>query len=152
MSNKNTANYSIGVIHPETGEKGNLISCAELALVHLSKKCTTDGKKLTGTFALQKELELIGLRSSLPHFGLFLQQIGLIRKLNKVSVETGGMSYKYLALDPNYFHAVVNQESVNSVLREMKERQDMQRMISSLEKKVKKEAVIICLLLLLKYL
>lgn len=122
--------YLISTINPETGKSDDLIATARVAtkLLHAKGQVDSDGRCLA-VISPEKILSEAGFTTSVPHLIIFLDRIGLVRKLNKV-VDT----YRYLVLDPDFFDLIVTPESVTAVLKQMQERRQLQWDSSALKK------------------
>ncbi len=126
-------------VNPATGKGDDLIATARAAVTHLHSLCEQDDcGRYTGRFAIQKTLEDAGFTTSVPYFILFLNFMGLVRKLNKDGSEQRGSQYRYLVLDPTFFDLLVTEESVCAVLKHMGERLELQRTCNALEKQLEK--------------
>jgi len=136
--------FSIATTNPKMGCDGsNLLETARAAVTHLATLCKQNSKgRCTGVFAITKTLEDVGFQTSMPHFVLFLQQLGVVKKLGK-----SGMSlYKFMVIDPDFFDLMVSQESVDLALKQMAKRRKelastlaLRKQVEVLEKALQEE-------------
>lgn len=132
---KKASVYAIGTVNPKTGRSDDLVETARHAVEILVTKCKEDScGRYIGVFSITKTLEDAGFKTSVAHFVLFLKNIGLARKLKSGGGGRTTSKYKYLVLDPKYFDLLVTEESVNSVLKQMKKHQDLQKSIIKINK------------------
>jgi len=123
------SNLTISTVNPETQKSDDLIATARVAVKHLITLCKQDELgRYTGQFPIQKSLEEAGFHVGLPQFVLFLKFMGLVRKLTKSKNGAGGNCYTFLVVDPTFFDRLVTEESVRTVLKQMYERLEAQRM------------------------
>jgi len=131
--------YTISTINPKTGKGDDLIATARAAVTCLHALCEQDevGRYL-GRFSIQKTLEDAGFKVGVAHLVLFLNFMGLVRKLNKDGSKKSEPMYQYLVLDPACFDLIVMEESVCAVLKHMNERMELQRSNTVLQKRLDK--------------
>lgn len=131
--------YTISTINPETGKCDDIIATARAAVTHLHSLCEQDGEgRYIGRFPIQKALEDAGFTVSLPHFILFLNFMGLARKLKKDGSPKGEALYQYLVFDPTFFDLLVTDDSVYAVLKYMNERMELQKANQAMQKRLEK--------------
>ncbi len=136
IGENNSAHYPLSTINPETGRSDDIIATARAAVKFLQTLCEQDDAgRYIGRFAINKELENAGFETNLPRFVLFLNQLGLVRKLNKAGGENGKI-FRYLLLDPTFFDLIVTRESVEAVLKCLEDRLSLQRKNHFLKRKL----------------
>ena len=127
MEKKST--LTISTVNPATKRSDDLIATARAAVQHLITLCKQDELgRYIGQFPIHKSLEEAGFQVGLPQFILFLNFMGLVRKLTKSKNGAGGNCYTFLVVDPTFFDLLVTEESVRTVLKQMYERLEVQRM------------------------
>lgn len=131
--------YTISTINPETGKGDDIIATARAAVTYLHTLCEQDGTgRYIGRFPIEKTLEEAGFTVGTSHFILFLNFMGLVRKLNKDGSPKGEAQYQYLVLDPTFFDLLVTEGSVCAVLKHMKERLELQKANQTMQKRLEK--------------
>lgn len=122
--------YQISTINPETGKGDDLIATARAAtkLLHTHGVVDAAGRCLA-TISPDKILTEAGFTTSTLHLILFLDRMGLVRKLYKK-----GDVYCYLVLDPDFLDLIVTPKSVTAVLKQMRERRQLQDAANELKK------------------
>ena len=134
---KKVLSYTISTINPETDKSDDLIATARAAVNHLHTLCEQDeAGRYIGRFPIQKALEKAGFKTGVPHFVLFLNFMGLVRKLKRDGNKKG--EYQYLVFDPTFFDLIVTDESVNVVLKQMRERNELQITNQAMRKRLEK--------------
>ncbi|KKS37379.1 MAG: hypothetical protein UU98_C0014G0001 [Parcubacteria group bacterium GW2011_GWD2_42_14] len=89
MEKKST--LTISTVNPETQKGDDLIATARVAVQHLITLCKQDELgRYIGQFPIHKSLEEAGFQVGLPQFILFLNFMGLVRKLTKSKNGAGG--------------------------------------------------------------
>lgn len=131
--------YPISTINPATGMSDDIIATSRVAVDYLHTLCEQDeAGRYIGRFSIQKTLEEAGFTIGVPHFVLFLNFMGLVRKLNKDGCRKSESQYQYLVLDPTFFDLLVTEESIYSVLKYMSERHELQKENQAMRKRLEK--------------
>lgn len=133
VKNITTGVYQISTVNPETGHGEDFIATVRQATNLLYSKGVVGATgRCTLTDSPDRLLSEAGFTVAVEHFVLFLDRIGLVRKLHKEGSNTG--VYCYLVFDPTFFDLLVTDASVIAVLKQMRERRSLQDDRVKLEK------------------
>ena len=131
--------YQISTVNPETGQSDDLIATARAATMLLHSKGTINASGQCFAFVSpDRVLKEAGFTCGIAHFILFLDRMGLARKLTRTG--SAGL-YCYQIMDPVFFDVLVSPESVMAVLRQMQERRYLQMAVLRLKRILNQKSV-----------